>query len=95
MTNSGSAVEPARVVILGAQSAIAEAAAREWAREKAHLILCARDAKKLKAIASDLQLRGATVATYTTDLVNTDIRQSFGKIFARMERKRPSRIFGQ
>ena len=48
-----------RVVILGATSAIAEAAARLWAREGAHLVLVGRNAERLGAIADDLRIRGA------------------------------------
>lgn len=48
-----------RVVILGALSAIATAAARIYAREGAVLMLAARNAERLKALAADLKARGA------------------------------------
>jgi decaprenylphospho-beta-D-erythro-pentofuranosid-2-ulose 2-reductase len=50
---------PKRIVILGAASAMAEAAARLWAAEGAHLALVGRNAERLEAIAVDLRVRGA------------------------------------
>jgi short-subunit dehydrogenase len=58
-----------RVIVLGALSAIAEAAARSLAAEGAHLALLGRDGAKLEAMAADLRLRGAAqVETRTLDL---------------------------
>ncbi len=51
-----------RVAILGATSAIAEAAARIWAAQGARLVLVGRNAERLEAIAADLKARGATRA---------------------------------
>ena len=48
-----------RVVILGATSGIAEAAARIWAARGARFGLVARNAEKLSAVAADLKARGA------------------------------------
>ena len=48
-----------RVVILGALSAIAIATARIYAKEGAALVLAARNADRLKALADDLKARGA------------------------------------
>lgn len=57
------------IVILGATSAIAEACARRWAGEGAKLLLVARSAERLDAVAADLRARGATlVETATLDL---------------------------
>ena len=53
---------PMRVVILGATSAIAQAAARIWAGEGARLVLVARNAERLETIAADLKARGAAQA---------------------------------
>jgi decaprenylphospho-beta-D-erythro-pentofuranosid-2-ulose 2-reductase len=53
---------PKRVVILGATSAIAQAAARIWAGQGARLVLVGRNAERLKAIAADLKARGAAEA---------------------------------
>jgi decaprenylphospho-beta-D-erythro-pentofuranosid-2-ulose 2-reductase len=50
---------PKRVLILGATSAIAQAAARIWAGEGARLVLVARNAERLETIAADLKARGA------------------------------------
>jgi len=62
-----------RVVILGATSAIAEAAARLWARESAHLVLVGRNAERLGAIADDLRIRGAAaVDVVVLDLAAAD-----------------------
>jgi decaprenylphospho-beta-D-erythro-pentofuranosid-2-ulose 2-reductase len=60
---------PRKILILGATSAIAEATARLWAAQGAHLFLVARNSDKLDAIAADLKIRGAhTVDTTTADL---------------------------
>lgn len=53
---------PRRVAILGATSAIAEAAARIWAGQGARLALVGRNAERLEAIADDLKARGAAEA---------------------------------
>jgi short-subunit dehydrogenase len=57
-----------RVLIIGASSAIAEAAARLWAVQGASLFLVARKADRLQAIAADLSVRGAAkVGTQVMD----------------------------
>jgi decaprenylphospho-beta-D-erythro-pentofuranosid-2-ulose 2-reductase len=48
-----------RILIIGATSAIAEAAARIWARRGEALFLVARNRERLDAIAADLTVRGA------------------------------------
>jgi decaprenylphospho-beta-D-erythro-pentofuranosid-2-ulose 2-reductase len=61
-----------RIVIAGATSAIAQAAARQWARRGATLFLVARDAQKLAAVQADLRARGAQLAgEYIADLRDT------------------------
>jgi decaprenylphospho-beta-D-erythro-pentofuranosid-2-ulose 2-reductase len=57
-----------KVVVLGATSAIAQAAARVWAERGAELLLVARDAEKVAAVADDLRTRGAQVETLVQDL---------------------------
>ena len=57
-----------RVLVLGATSAIAQAAARLWAERGDELLLVGRDAAKLAAVADDLRTRGGTVATLVQDL---------------------------
>lgn len=59
-----------RVLILGAQSAIAVATARLYAAEGARLVLVARNQDRLDRIADDLRARGALeVEAITLDLV--------------------------
>ncbi|MBL8551687.1 MAG: SDR family NAD(P)-dependent oxidoreductase [Hyphomonadaceae bacterium] len=59
-----------RVIILGAQSAIAEAAARLFAAEGAQLVLAGRDLGRLNEIGDDLRVRGAAaVNAMELDLV--------------------------
>ena len=58
-----------KLVIFGATSAIAMAAAREFAVDKATLLLVARSEDKLTALRNDLLTRGAKeVYTYVADL---------------------------
>lgn len=62
-----------KTIILGATSAIAEATARLYAGEGAELLLVARQAERLAAIAADLRLRGAArVETALCDLADCD-----------------------
>lgn len=64
-----------KVLIIGATSAIAEATARRFARRGEQLALVARNPERLKAMAKDLKIRGAsTVNTYTLDVNDTDNR---------------------
>jgi short-subunit dehydrogenase len=51
-----------RILVIGANSAIAEAAARRWARRGESLYLMALSAERLEALAADLGLRGGLVA---------------------------------
>jgi len=53
-----------RVLILGASSAIAEHAARQFARRGDRLLLVARNAERLKTISDDLRVRGAGDCDY-------------------------------
>ena len=58
-----------RVLILGATSAIAQAAARIWAARSDDLVLVGRNEAHLRAIADDLRVRGAdSVEVYVHDL---------------------------
>ena len=62
-----------RVVVLGALSDIAEAAARQYADEGARLVLAGRDPARLQAVADDLRLRGANdVRLAAGDLTRMD-----------------------
>jgi len=57
-----------KVLVLGATSAIAQAAARIWAARGDELILVARSPEKLLAVADDLRTRGGKVETMVHDL---------------------------
>jgi short-subunit dehydrogenase len=62
-----------RIVILGAASAMAEAAARLWAAQGARIALVGRNGARLDAIAADLKARGAAeAATLETDCATAD-----------------------
>src|SRR5262245_66363199 len=67
----------AKIVILGALSAIAEAAARQWAEQGAHLLLVGRDATRLDVVAADLRVRGAAVETRAANLAESDAAEMF------------------
>jgi NAD(P)-dependent dehydrogenase (short-subunit alcohol dehydrogenase family) len=57
-----------RVLVLGATSAIAQAAARLWAERGDEVLLVARDPARLAAVADDLRTRGGSVSTLVQDL---------------------------
>jgi NAD(P)-dependent dehydrogenase (short-subunit alcohol dehydrogenase family) len=57
-----------KVLVLGATSAIAQAAARVWAERGAEITLVGRDSAKVDAVADDLRTRGAQVETLVQDL---------------------------
>jgi decaprenylphospho-beta-D-erythro-pentofuranosid-2-ulose 2-reductase len=62
-----------RILIIGATSAIAQAAAREWAARGETLFLAGRDTQALQAIATDLLIRGAAgAATAPFDALDID-----------------------
>lgn len=52
-----------RILIIGANSAIASACARRWAADGNEFFLVARDAEKLQQTADDLRTRGAAAVT--------------------------------
>ena len=84
MRKEHAAAKPRKVIILGALSAIAEAAARLWATEGAHLMLAARDAERLEAVSADLKLRGAMVETNPIDLTSVDVESAFAEMSRRL-----------
>ena len=57
-----------KILVLGATSAIAQAAARIWAARGDQLILVARSGERLSAVADDLRTRGGQVETLVQDL---------------------------
>ena len=64
-----------RIVVLGATSAIAQAACRCWARSGASFVLVGRDGAKLEAVAQDLVARGAPKAV----VLVADVGESAGQ----------------
>lgn len=74
-----------RIVILGAASAIAEAAARIWAAQGARLILVGRDSERLDMIAADLKARGAAeVIPWTLDYAAPGASAALGEMAGRL-----------
>lgn len=83
MSSAAHGDTPKRIVILGALSAIAEAAAREWARRgPARFALVGRQPERLEAVASHLRVIGAEVATYMADLDTADASALTSRIAA-------------
>lgn len=68
------------IIVLGATSAMAEAACRLWAEEGAHLLLAGRNAARLEEIAADLRVRGAQAGTHVVDLSSAEATKTFGEI---------------
>ena len=65
--------QPRRVLIVGATSAIAQEAAKEFAADGDKLFLVARNADKLQVVANDLSVRGAAqMETAVLDVNDTD-----------------------
>ncbi|MBP7275405.1 MAG: SDR family oxidoreductase, partial [Kiritimatiellae bacterium] len=62
-----------KILIIGAYSAMAEATARRWARERCRFHLCGRNADRLHDLAADLRIRGAESADISVlDALDTD-----------------------
>jgi decaprenylphospho-beta-D-erythro-pentofuranosid-2-ulose 2-reductase len=69
------------IIILGATSAIAEAAARIWAAAGANFVLVARDPARLQAVAQDLSVRGAkSTSIVSLDCVRANARDELQKM---------------
>ena len=67
-----------KILIIGATSAIAEQCARIWAARGNEIYLVARNKERIRTIAADLKVRGATqIYTYCTDLNNIDSHDDF------------------
>jgi short-subunit dehydrogenase len=75
-----------KILILGAGSAVAEQVARRYAADGAELMLVARRAGPLQAIAADLRLRGAArVETTSCDLAAipaSEVAETFAALVA-------------
>ncbi len=66
-----------KIIIAGATSAIAASCARLWAADKAEFFLAARNSQKLKEVADDLTVRGASaVHMFEIDLSDNEKQQS-------------------
>lgn len=75
-----------KIVILGALSAIAEAAARQWAAQGAHLLLVGRDRGRLEEVAADLRIRGGLADVCEGDLASIDVEQAFAEMVRQLGR---------
>jgi len=65
-------VNKTNVVVVGATSAVAQAAIRIWAQRGVELTLIARNAGELERVAADARVRGASVVTpFIGDLTKT------------------------
>jgi decaprenylphospho-beta-D-erythro-pentofuranosid-2-ulose 2-reductase len=64
-----------KILVLGATSAIAQAAARVWAQRGEELFLVARNGQRLSAVADDLRARGAKVLTLAQDLNDDQLHE--------------------
>ena len=73
-----------KIIVLGAASAMAEAASRLWAEKGAHILLAGRNATRLDEIASDLRVRGAQVETHVADLASVEATKSFREMADRL-----------
>lgn len=74
-----------RVIVLGALSAVGEAACRLYAAEGASLLLAARRGDRLDEVAADLKARGAAVVeTVVLDLDTASPAQTFPELVQRL-----------
>jgi decaprenylphospho-beta-D-erythro-pentofuranosid-2-ulose 2-reductase len=73
-----------RILVLGALSAIAEAAARIWAAQGAHLLLAGRGEDRLESIAADLRIRGAKVDIFPGDLADMECETALHQMVGRL-----------
>lgn len=70
-----------RVAVIGATSAIAEAAARIWSSRGARLVLVGRNADRLEAICADAKVRGAAqVEAVVADCAATEAPLELNRI---------------
>lgn len=68
-----------KILIVGANSAMAVACARTWAAEGASFFLVGRSETKLKQTADDLTARGGNVSTYVLDMNDFDAHETMLK----------------
>jgi decaprenylphospho-beta-D-erythro-pentofuranosid-2-ulose 2-reductase len=85
MTVAATNRQPRKIIILGALSAIAEAAARKWAEQGAHLLLAGRDRERIEEVAADLRIRGGLADIYEADLASIDAERSFAEMIKQLD----------
>ena len=73
-----------KIIMLGPLSAIAEATARKWANQGAHLLLAGRDRGRLEAMAADLRIRGGMASIYEGDLASIDADKTFTEMVGQL-----------
>lgn len=85
MTNAQrGGAKPRKIIILGALSAIAEAAARIWASEGSKLILAGRNAERLETVTTDLRARGGLAEIVVADLAVVDAELALRQMVAQL-----------
>jgi NAD(P)-dependent dehydrogenase (short-subunit alcohol dehydrogenase family) len=84
MTAIATNASATKIIILGALSAIAEAAARKWANQGAHVLLAGRDKYRLEAMAADLRVRGGMAGIYQGDLTSIDADKTFTEMVGQL-----------
>jgi decaprenylphospho-beta-D-erythro-pentofuranosid-2-ulose 2-reductase len=73
-----------KIIILGALSAIAEAAAQKWAKQGAHVLLAGRDRERIEGVAADLRIRGGIADIYEGDLASIDAEKTFAEMVGQL-----------
>jgi short-subunit dehydrogenase len=71
------------VLITGASSGIGEALAKRYGRAGAHVLLLARNAERLAAVADAIKRDGGTASAYVIDLADADAIEGTGATIAR------------
>src|SRR6478672_7354729 len=71
------------VLITGASSGIGEALAKRYGRAGAHVLLLARNAERLAAVADAIKRDGGTATAYVIDLADPDAIEETGATIAR------------
>jgi NAD(P)-dependent dehydrogenase (short-subunit alcohol dehydrogenase family) len=72
------------IIVLGATSAMAEAACRLWVEQGAHILLVGRNTARLEEIAADLRVRGGQAETHVADLASPEAAKSFREMADRL-----------
>jgi short-subunit dehydrogenase len=74
-----------RILIIGATSMIAEYTARVWGNKDVEFVLVAKDAKKLKSVAADLEIRtGAKTEQIIMDFTSPkEVKATMARVFTK------------